>query len=67
MPAQTPCVHCGTVGFVRREYIITAKASLVQHYCGHCNHSWVDPEKDERRTQLRAIDLAPTDQPDHSR
>ena len=29
MNADTPCVHCQTVGFVRREHVITAAAAQI--------------------------------------
>ena len=53
MSADTPCVHCQTVGFVRREHVITAAAAQILYYCGCCDHSWSVAEKDEPRARRR--------------
>jgi hypothetical protein len=64
LPAQTPCVHCGVSGFVRQEHVITGQSSIIQFYCGHCDHSWRVP--DRRSEPRQAADQRP-DKPNHSR
>ena len=49
MPATTPCVHCGAVGNVRWERVITGTVVVVDYYCGRCDHEWRLREGDERR------------------
>lgn len=46
MPAQTRCIHCHTVGFVRREHVIVGGNSVIEYYCGHCDHAWTVAESD---------------------
>ena len=40
MAPTTKCVHCGTVGFVRKEHVLKGATEYVQFYCGRCGVSW---------------------------
>jgi hypothetical protein len=53
MPAQTPCIHCKTVGFVRREHVITGGKAVVEYYCGHCEHAWVVADNSRGNVERR--------------
>jgi hypothetical protein len=66
MPAHTPCVKCGVVGFVRLEHVISGGRAVTDYYCGHCQYSWTVDQNDKRLadTRLRA---ARTSKPDRSR
>jgi hypothetical protein len=60
---DAPCVRCGTVGFVRRERIITGEKVAVEYSCGRCQHHWqleedprkavADPPRRRSRTDRR--------------
>ena len=65
MPSVTRCVHCGVVGYVRWERVITGTLTVVEYYCGNCEHVWRQREDEERREQPRAAPV--TDRPDRSR
>jgi hypothetical protein len=40
MPARTACIHCGSIGLVRREHSIEGRHATLNYYCGQCNGSW---------------------------
>jgi hypothetical protein len=40
MPATTPCIRCGTAGFVRREQVLARGMAETHYYCGRCDHGW---------------------------
>lgn len=61
MPSTTPCVHCGVVGNVRWERVITGTVILVEYYCGRCEHVWRVREDEERRDTPRTIPVGDTD------
>lgn len=67
MPDRMPCAHCGTVGFVRRERVITGRKAFVDHYCGRCDHAWRVAEVNERRAAPRVRPRPSADTPDRSR
>jgi hypothetical protein len=67
MPAYTPCAHCATVGFVRREYVIARGRAAVQYYCGRCDRTWNILEEHERRARPRPVIHTATEEPDRSR
>jgi len=67
MSAQIRCVRCGTLGSVRREYVMNAKTSFAQHDCGHCSHSWRVYETDDPRGHSEPVKTAESVQTDHSR
>ena len=47
MPSTTPCLHCGIVGNVRWERVLTGTVSFTEYYCGRCEHVWrVDEDGD---------------------
>jgi hypothetical protein len=66
MTDRTACAHCGKVGFVRRERVITGNNVFVDHYCGRCEHAWQVAEANERRALPRTTP-AVTERPDRSR
>jgi len=41
-------VHCGVVGNVRWERVLTGTISFVEYYCGRCEHVWRVEEDEER-------------------
>ena len=47
MPDRTPCVHCDSVGYVRREHVIEAGRALIQFYCGRCERTWTVAEEQD--------------------
>jgi len=49
MPDRTACVHCGKVGFVRRENVIKGGVTTTVFYCGACNRTWEAREDDDGR------------------
>jgi hypothetical protein len=57
MPAQTRCIHCRTIEFVRREHVIVGANAVIEYYCGHCDHAWSvadsAPAPDQRRPNVR--------------
>ena len=54
MPSTTACVHCGVVGNVRWERVITGPESFVEYYCGRCEYEWRVNDGEERRFAPRA-------------
>jgi len=64
MAPNTVCIHCGAVGFVRREHVVKAKEAYTQHYCGLCNRAWATSDDNAPSSATQA---APTDAPDRSR
>jgi hypothetical protein len=66
MPAETPCIHCQTVGFVRREHVITGAHSAIEYYCGHCDHAWSLANNDRKHSHRRPKPK-PHVKPDRSR
>ena len=54
MPSTTACVHCGSVGNVRWERVITGAESFIEYYCGRCEHEWRVNDRSERRFAPRA-------------
>jgi len=63
MPYTTPCVHCGVVGNVRWERVLTGTVSFVEYYCGRCEHVWrVDNDKG-----LSTSSAPPKEKPERSR
>ena len=67
MPDRTVCVHCGVVGFVRRERVIQGQRVYADYYCGHCEHGWQVAEENERRQSPRTARRRGTEPPDRSR
>jgi hypothetical protein len=61
VPSTTPCVHCGVVGNVRWERVLTGTISFVEYYCGRCEHVWRVEEGDERS---QAVDRRRGSRPD---
>ena len=55
MPDRTACIHCGVVGFVRRERVIQGERAYADYYCGHCEHAWQIAEQHERRQSPRTV------------
>ena len=49
MPSTTRCVHCGVVGYVRWERVITGTVTVVEYCCGNCDHVWRHREEDVPR------------------
>jgi hypothetical protein len=66
MPDRTVCVHCGTIGFVRREHVITGGRSAINYFGGRCVHTWTILEVGERRRRPRAIERTLADRPEPS-
>ena len=66
MPAHTPCAHCGTVGFVRWERIITGEESATEYYCGRCEHSWRVRDVLEQHTAPRPVARPAVTKPDQA-
>ena len=60
MPDRTVCVHCGKIGFVRREHVIKSGNAMTAFYCGACNRSWQVDDS------VRPRDEKPTDQANES-
>ena len=56
MSATTPCQHCGTIGFVRKEHIFRAGDSYTQFYCGHCNRAWTEASGERRKAPRTTAD-----------
>jgi len=42
---DTACPYCHTVGFVRKERIITGSNSVVEFTCGRCNRVWASDDR----------------------
>jgi hypothetical protein len=55
---DTPCVHCGTVGFVRRERVVNGDVVAIDYSCGRCLRSWTQPDAGRR------VDLQRPTKPD---
>ena len=41
VPERTTCIHCGSIGLVRREHSIEGRNATLNYYCGQCNGSWI--------------------------
>jgi hypothetical protein len=57
MPSTTRCVHCGVVGYVRWERVIKGTVTVIEYYCGNCEHVWRHREDEERREPPRATPM----------
>ena len=63
MPSTTPCVHCGIVGSVRWERVLTGTVIFVEYFCGRCEHVW-RLDQDDR---LSPPGATPKEKPERSR
>jgi hypothetical protein len=54
MPSTVACVHCGVVGHVWWERVITGAESFVEYHCRRCEHEWRVNDRLERRFAPRA-------------
>ena len=62
MPSTTPCVHCGVIGNVRWERVLTGTVIFVEYCCGRCEHVW-RVDDDERLSTPRNT---PVEKPERS-
>lgn len=67
MPAHTPCIKCGVVGFVRTEHVISGGRAVTDYYCGHCQHSWTVDQRGNKRSQALRSRVKSVKPPDRSR
>ena len=45
MPAQTPCIKCRVVGFVRWEHVVKGGRAVTEYSCGKCSATWTIAEE----------------------
>jgi hypothetical protein len=67
MPARTPCIKCGVVGFVRTEHVISGGRAVTDYYCGHCQHSWTTDQRGPKGTHSSTPSVKNEKPPDRSR
>jgi hypothetical protein len=64
MTGKTPCIHCGVIGYVRKEQVIKANEAYTRFYCRCCEGAW--PATDSGDTEQVHKERTP-DKPDRSR